>query len=94
MKDAEAKCKAIIQSNRITNRRQIDYNSANERQKNAHDVIIKALNLKENESKTDGGSNTSRLQLLIRKDRTGKLHILDSVITALIDGNDHLGNFL
>ena len=47
-------------------------------------MIIEAVNLKENELKTN---NVSRLQLLIRKGETSKSCVLDSVITALINNN-------
>ena len=57
----KAKCKEVIQSDRIINRRQVEHNSLNEQQKNAHDIIVRALNLNENQSKTDSGNNISRL---------------------------------
>ena len=41
--EIEAKCKKVIQLDKITNRRNADYNSLNRRQKYANDIIIKAL---------------------------------------------------
>jgi len=39
----------------------VSYNILNERQKIAHNMTQQALNLEENNSKTDGGSGISRL---------------------------------
>ena len=64
-------------------RRCIDYETLNERQRIAHDLIIKALKLRLNQSVTDGGTNISRLQIIIGQGGSGKSHALDSVITSL-----------
>ena len=44
----------------IANKRSIDCNSLNMRQKHVYDMIIKALILNANESKTGEGNNISR----------------------------------
>ena len=49
----------------------------------AHDLIIRAMNLAPGQSKTDGGDDVSRLQLLIGKGGAGKSYVLDSVISTL-----------
>ena len=71
------------------------YINLNEKQKYAHDLLIRAINLNPGQSKTDGGSDVSRLQLLLGKGGAGKSHVLDAVITTLkqkhaFDNDDYL----
>ena len=51
-------------------------------------MILRALNLGEDKSKTDGGLDISRLQLLISKGGAGKSYILGSLITLLKENDD------
>ena len=60
----------------------------NKRQKIAHNIILRALNLEEDESKTNSESDISRLQLLIGKGRSGKSYVLDGLIILLKENND------
>ena len=53
------------------------------KQQMAHDLIIRAMALEEEKFKINRGSGVSRLQLVVGKGSTGKLHILDSVISIL-----------
>ena len=52
-------------------------------------MIIRTLNLNINESKIDSGNNISRLHLLIGKDGISKSHVLDVVITTLMENNGY-----
>ena len=72
-----------MKTKRSVFRRAIFSDSLNEHQLCAHNLIIKALLLNENESVTDGGNNVSYLQLILRKGICKKSHVLDSVITIL-----------
>ena len=54
----------------------------------AYNIIIKALNLREDKLKADEGEDISKLQLLLRKGRSKKSYILDSIIILLKDNNN------
>ena len=56
----------------------------------ADDIIIRMLNLRENKSKIGSSREISRLKLLLGKNRSRKLYILDSVIILLKENNDFL----
>ena len=60
----------------------------NAKQKLAHNLIVRAANLKENESRTESGIDVSRLQLLVGKGGAGKSHVTNAVVTSLKDSHD------
>ena len=72
IQDAETRCKRMLESSRVINRRSVDKNTLNRRQEIAHDLITKALKLNAGESTTDDGNDVSRLQLLLGKGGAGK----------------------
>ena len=51
-------------------------------------MIQQALNLEENDSKTDGESDISRLKLLISKGGGEKSYVLDAIITSLKENSN------
>ena len=72
----------VMNSNRVINRRTVCRTMLNLKQGMSHDLIIRALNLQVGQSKTDGGDDVSRLQLIIGKGGAGKSYVLDSVIST------------
>ena len=79
----DQKYKEVMKSERLIFRRAVCSGTLNERQLCAHNLIIKALMLGENESVTDGGNDVSRLQLILGKGGCGKSYVLDSVVTTM-----------
>lgn len=93
--DIEIRHKRLLESSRVINRRSVNKNSLNQRQRMAHDLIINALKLNAGESMTNGGNDVSRLQLLLGKGGSGKSHALDAVITTLKENDNYADeNFL
>ena len=58
----------------------------------AHNIILRALNLGEDKSKTDRGSDISRLQLFISKGGAGKSYVLNGLITLLKENDNFKEN--
>ena len=81
--DISLKYQEILKISQIINRREVCKSRLNMKQQMAHDLIIRAMALEEEKFKINRGSGVSRLQLVVGKGSTGKLHILDSVISIL-----------
>ena len=69
---ADEKHKERLESERMINRRSVNKDTLNQRQKIAHDSMIKASKLNKGKSTTDGGHAVSRSQLFLGKGGSGK----------------------
>ena len=65
----------------------IDLQTLNGCQQLAHDMIVKACCLGSMESKTDGGAEIGRLQLLLGAGGCGKSYLIDAVLSSMC--HDH-----
>ena len=90
--DIETKCKKVLESRRVINRRWVDENNLNRRQKIAHDLVVKAVKLNNGKPATDGVHDFGRLQSLLGKGGSGKSRVLGAVVTALKDNGNHFGD--
>jgi hypothetical protein len=81
--DISVKYDEILKLSRVVNRREVCKSRLNVKQRMAHDLIVRAMTLEDGQSKTDGGNDVSRLQLVIGKGGAGKSYVLDSVISTL-----------
>lgn len=57
----------------------------NDRQKLAHDVVVRACCLPQGDSSTDGGNDVGRLQLIVGEGGTGKTWCADGIVTTLTE---------